>query len=60
MTYSGSEGANSAAETVALTKDGSVVVGGFIDSPMSFEQLYFKSEGQVTDGTNFIAKLTSQ
>jgi hypothetical protein len=52
-------GLNSAAETVSFTKDGSIIIGGFTNSPTLYDQLKFKPEGLVADGINFIAKIKS-
>ena len=38
-------GTGSGVESVAFTSDGGFVVGGYLDSPTSFDEINFKSAG---------------
>jgi len=50
---------NASAETVAFTSDGGFVIGGSLNNPEPIKTMYFKSAGQVAEGSPFIAKVSA-
>jgi len=56
---SGTGGGSASAETVAFTSDGGFVVGGGVDAQIPASEMRFKSGGQVTESSTWIAKVSA-
>jgi len=56
---SGTGGGSASAETVAFTSDGGFVVGGGVDAQIPASEMLFKSGGQVTESSTWIAKVSA-